>query len=475
MHWRAIVLFAVVTCGISSAREWRSSDGARTVEAEFGGMKDGKLLLKMKDGSSSVLPATAFSPEDQQFAKQAQVTLEAATNAKPVNFEVTQVLQEGCLCRVITELIGQKGVWTVSGAPFLVLSSDELPAERGSRVMAKMLYHAGARTFQALDGSTTPINAYSLVLDEAVNTALAIQTASGGDPAKQSPLIVEPKMEKVIVRGLGLPLGKGYFITDAAFADGKHPVAIHFEGQEVPATVVKKDTKHGLALLQCAGVEVPAGTFVARDPATFGENIFVASLSLNSTRRIFEPVTLTTGIVGRLIDTTRFQHDAPLVPDAIGGLVLNERLEVLGIFFAPETRTVGTRSSSGGTPAAPRGITECQRSDLLEELVNDGSKGKRLPGVPELRRGSLSSNKQAAADTLRKICVLVVSNREVAKTTPVAASTTTTPSAGGSTPPAATGWSLSKSGTRHNAKCRYFDSGTACQATDGKPCKICGG
>lgn len=36
-------------------------------------------------------------------------------------------------------------------------------------------------------------------------------------------------------------------------------------------------------------------------------------------------------------------------------------------------------------------------------------------------------------------------------------------------------FSLSSTGKRHNAGCRYFGSGRACGATDGVACKICGG
>ena len=38
-----------------------------------------------------------------------------------------------------------------------------------------------------------------------------------------------------------------------------------------------------------------------------------------------------------------------------------------------------------------------------------------------------------------------------------------------------TGWSLSKTGIRHNANCRYYDAAKACQATEGTPCKVCKG
>jgi len=454
-------------------------DGSRTVEAEFAGMKDGKLLLKSKDGKTAVFPASVFSAEDQQFAQQAQVTLEAAVKAKPLNFEVNQMLHEGLLCRVVNELPGQKGMWVASGASFLVLPSGDVPAERGARVIAGTLYHAGTRTYQALDGTTSLISAYSLSLDEAVTTALQIQVASGGDPAKQAPLIMEPLMEKVVVRGLGLPLGKGFFITDAAFAEGKHPVAIHHEGKDVPANVAKLDSKRGLALLQCTAVPTQAGTFIARDGATFGQSIFVASMTLNPTRRGFEPVTMTTGIVGRLIDSTRFQHDAPLVLDAVGGFVLSERMEVLGVFFSPETRSLGKQgSSSAGSPPAPRGITDCHRSELLDELLGDSSKGKRLPGVPELRRGSLGSDKQGVADLLRKSCALVVSTREIMKTPPVTTTAGGKPAAGGGAGAGnapGPGKSLSASGIRHNAGCRYFNAAKPCQPGEGTPCKICGG
>ena len=84
MNWRNLFLVLGLFGTSLLAREWRSSDGSRTLEAEFAGLKDGKLLLKTKDGKSTVVPAAVFSKEDQQFAQQAQVTLEAALKAKPL-------------------------------------------------------------------------------------------------------------------------------------------------------------------------------------------------------------------------------------------------------------------------------------------------------------------------------------------------------------------------------------------------------
>lgn len=45
-------------------------------------------------------------------------------------------------------------------------------------------------------------------------------------------------------------------------------------------------------------------------------------------------------------------------------------------------------------------------------------------------------------------------------------------------PQEATHWLNTKSGIRHNQKCRYYGKGAngrPCQPTEGKACKICGG
>ncbi|WP_461783436.1 SHD1 domain-containing protein, partial [Prosthecobacter sp.] len=63
MNWRNLFLVLGLFGTSLLAREWRSSEGSRTLEAEFAGLKDGKLLLKTKDGKSTVVPAAVFSKE----------------------------------------------------------------------------------------------------------------------------------------------------------------------------------------------------------------------------------------------------------------------------------------------------------------------------------------------------------------------------------------------------------------------------
>ncbi|MDZ4401840.1 trypsin-like peptidase domain-containing protein [Prosthecobacter sp.] len=476
MNWRNFFLGAVMACASASAREWRSADGSRTVEAEFAGMKEGKLLLKSKDGKSTVFPAAAFSKEDQQFSQQAQVTLEAAVKAGALNMQADQVLPEGLLCRIINELPNQKGTWVGAGAPFLVLRGDDLTTERGAKVMGKTLYHAGTRTFQALDGTSTLINAYSLSLDDAVNAALQIQIASGGDAAKQAPPVREPLIVTITTRGMGLPVGKGFFITDAAILKDAKTIVLHHAGQDVPAKVVKTDDELGLALLSCA-VEVEQGKFLPRKPLELGQNIF--AVALTTTGKTFSTPPLTKGIISRMAGADSFEHDAAIDEKTVGGYVIGEKGDVLGVFFSPQSRVLGKRStksaSSADKPVA-KALSECLRSEALEKLYVEKDKDgreKRVPGVPSLKPGTNGDEMELAVATLKKSSVIVVTTREESKAPPPAkAAGTDTPPGGGGP---ATGWSLSSSGTRHNAKCRFYNAANACQATDGKPCKVCGG
>ncbi len=467
MNWRNLLLVVVMSGASAPAREWHSADGSRTVEAQFAGLQEGTLLLKAADGPAASYPLSAFATEDQQFAQQAQVTLEAAVKAKPLNFEVSQMLPEGLLCRVITELPKQRGTWVVGGEPFLVLPSSEVTAERGTKVMAQVLYHAGTRTFQMLDGSSVLINAYSLALDEAVSTARQIQTASGGDPAQQAPLVMEPLIEIITTRGLGLSVGKGFFITDADMLKGAKSIALHHGGKDVTAQVVKTAAPLGLALLSCE-VAVEPGKFLPRKPMELGQNMFVVGLTLTAGGKSYATPALSKGIISRTGGAHRFEHDATVDEKNVGGYVLGEKGDVLGVFFAAQSRVQGKRSSqsaaSGATTAA-KGLTECLRSEALEQLLVS-----RGPGVPTLKPGTNGDAMEAAVAALRKSSVIVVATREERKTPPPKAAGTMLP------PGAATGWSLSKSSnTRHNSNCRYYNANNACQAADGKPCKICGG
>ena len=98
-----------------------------------------------------------------------------------------------------------------------------------------------------------------------------------------------------------------------------------------------------------------------------------------------------------------------------------------------------------------------------------------MSGIPSLKSGSLGNEAKEVIDLLRKSTALIVTTHEVKRDPPAPKAM---PAAASGTPPPAGGaaqFSLSGSGTCHNSRCRYFNAAKACAATDGKPCKICGG
>lgn len=470
----------LVLGGVSAAaREWRSADGAKTINAAFAGLKDERVLLTDKGGKQTVHPLTIFSTADQEYARLAQVSLSGAAVLGPQTFEITTVVDAGFIARLGMKLTSIKDPWVFSGETFF-LPKGKLTLESGDRLESRLLYYAGNRTFQPLEAVSSVIRAFALDLDEAVEADLRIRAVSGGDPAKLAPIVAEPLIEIVSTRGLALPLGKGFFITEADLVTDVATLVLHEDGKDVPAKVIKSDPKLGLALLSCA-VDMEPVRLLARKPAELGQNIFAITLSLTSLRKNLGSPSLTRGIISKASGTTSFEHDAGTDGNAVGGYVLSDKWELLGVFFSSQSRVEGkraTKSSSEPDPPAAKG--NCLRTEVFEKLFMEGAKteAKRLPGVPVLKAGNLGDAAPAVIGLLRKSTALVVVTREVKHDPPSRKLTVSGSAKPVSAGPAQAGqpqFSLSGSGTRHNLRCRYFDPAKACQATDGKPCKLCGG
>ena len=465
MNWRIFIL-VFIAFGMLSAREWHSADGSRTMEAQFAGMKEDKLLLKDKEGKATVYPAAAFSKEDQEFAQQAQAILEAAVNAGALDMQVDQLLPEGYVCRVIKKLPVEKETWIATGAPFLVLRSDEFATEAGAKVMGRTLYHAGTRTFQTLDGKSTQINSYSVSLDEAVDASLSI-AQSGGEAAK----ILEPGARLIIVRGLALPLGNRRFIAEAAMLKDAKTVTLHADGKEMPAKVVQMIEALDVALVSCDAEPAP-GKVLPRKPVERGQKIFAVSLVLANDGKTFATATRTEGRISRVVGDHLFEHDATIPENSKGGYVLDEQGGVLGLFFSNQSRMIGGRPAGpavGADQPVIAGLSDCIRIGSLETLFPEN--GQQVPGVPLVPPGANGDPISWASEMLRRSSLVIVASREESRPAPQAAGTQPPAGAGGPV----TGWSLSSSGTRHNSNCRYYRPQSPCQAADGKACKICGG
>ena len=466
--------FLMIGCLTAVGREWRSADGTKTFQANFGGMKDERVLLIGPDEKQSMLPLKALCTSDQEYAQLAQVSLNGARVLGSQTFQITAVVDGGYIGRIGTQLTGPKGPWVFSGETFF-LPKGKLTLERGDRLESKPLYYAGNRTFQPIEAETSIIRAFDQDLDEAVNADLRIRTAAGGDPAKLAPIVAEPLIEIVSTRGMALPLGKGFFITEADLITDVTTLVLHEDGKDVPAKVIRTDPKLGLALLSCA-VEMEPARLLARKPAELGQNIYALTLSLTSLRKNLGAPSLTRGIISKASSNTTFEHDASITSDAVGGFVLNDKWELLGVFFRSQSRSESkrpTKSTSELAPAPPMQSLSL-RTEAISKLLLEGvkDKAKPMPGVPNLKAGNLGDAAPAVIDLLRKSTVLVVVTREVKHSPPAPKAT-----AVGAMPPVAgqPQFSLSGSGTRHNLRCRYFDAAKICQPTDGKPCKICGG
>lgn len=468
MSWRNFLFLAFMACTTVAAREWRSADGSRTVEAEFAGMEGDKLLLKGKDGKTAAYPASAFSNEDQQFARQAQVIFAAAVSAGALSMQVEQLLPEGYLCRVIKELPVKKDAWIATGAPFLVLRGNTFATELGAKVMNQMLYHAGSRTLQERDGKSTPLNAYSVSLDEAV--AASRQAALAGGEA--APKVQEPRAPLIIVRGMALPLGGPHCIAEAGMLKGASAITLQINGQEVPASVARMIEPLDVALLSCT-MDLGPRKLLPRKPLERGQKIIAVSLVLANDGRSFATATRTTGSISRLVGEDLFEHDATIPANSKGGYVLDEKGDVLGLFFSPQSRALGGRqpeTAAGTDQPVAAGLSDCIRIESLDKLFTDSD--QRTPGIPWSKPAANGEPISLATELLRKTSLVITATNEAGGTTAPQTAGTQPPADG---KPAVTGWSLSSSGTRHNSNCRFYNAANACQAADGKPCKVCGG
>lgn len=459
----------------AAAREWRSADGAKSIEAEFGGVKDERVLLKLPDGKSSVLALSALSQADRDFVKLAQVALVGAQTLGAQTFEIQTPVDGGYIARMGTQITGPKGPWTFSGETFF-LPKGTLTLERGDKLESRLLYYAGNRTYQPIEADASVIRAFDLTLDDAVNAELRIHMIAGADPLKLAPLVAEPLIDLVSTRGIALPIGKGYFITETDLLENAKTLVLHEDGKDIPAKVIKTEPKLGLAIISCE-YEVEPARLLPRQPAQIGQSIFALSIPLTSTRKNLAPPTLTRGIISKAGSGSTFEHDASIDEDAIGGFILSDKWEPLGVFFRSASRVEGQRTSRSTSTTEPvTAKLDSLHMQALEKLFIEGEKdkAKRMSGIPSLRSGSLGNEAKEVIDLLRKSTALVVTTHEVKRAAPAPK---TAPTATGTPLPAggAAQFSLSGSGLRHNNRCRYFNAAKACPATDGKPCKICGG
>lgn len=463
---------ALVADSLVVAREWRSLDGQRAVQGAFVAVRGDQLVLLSHNRPTSI-PMSALAAEDRQFAQSAQAIAEGAVRWGPQSFEISQVMDHGMMCRLaLPQTPGSPVLYT--GEMFFLVSAGPSKARPGDRLERVLLHAAGGRTYHPLKGDPSPVRAFALSAEEAAQVWTETVAKNQGDSARQSPPVYEPEIELVTTRGVGIIVGKsGLLVVDAGLVKGASTLVVHHGGEHHEATTIMTDEGPGLAVLSCKlALEPPR--IGNRKPGVPGQDVYVLNAELGSTRKsISRSPTVTRGIISRPPEekTGAFQHDAKITPESVGGFILGSRGEVLGIYFNSQSTSrspEAKREKAISSPADPlgRGISTTFLAGFLD----------KIPGAGSLKSSAATGVIEETSKELMDGVLLVVSTREVRRVRePVASkpakSSPATPAGGAS----ATGWSLSKSGTRHNSKCRFYSAQSPCAATDGKPCKVCGG
>lgn len=445
-----VIVLESLLCA-AQAHEWRSADGSRSFAAQFSGLQDDQVILTGSDGKAVKYPLGLFSEADKQFAQQAQQTLAESVQMGLSTYEIQHVLEDGWLCRMGCAPESPNAPALFIGDHFFCFTPTPDAGSSGSQLQEQSLFSAGSRTYHPKEGDPITIKAYATTLEAAVEERMKLAAQPDAPP----PDVYEPVVEISAVPALGFCVGKpGMVVVNAALIKNVTSLKIHAHKNEFPATIVKMSPKYGLALLSC-GTELEPGRFALRKPPELGQSIFVVSMAPKSTKKALGDPTLSKGIISKIKpgEITRFDHDATTPADSLGGCILGEKGDVLGVFFAGQPDPESKDSSSKTSTA------ECFSSEILTAFLQS------VPNISPLRTSPASTELAKNIEPLQSNMVLVTAQRKVNKTPKRIAA------AGGG----GGGFSLSGSGVRHNAQCRYFRADKACGANDGKPCGVCGG
>ena len=460
------------------SREWRSADGKNTLDAAFVSLLNDRVTVKREDGRTTAIPLASLTQDDQQFARAAAAIQADAAKHGLRHYEVGNAVEGGWLCKFGKEMAMQKGKYLFTGEQFFLPAMDGDGLKAGEKRLNIALYGFGQRTYVPLEGEPSPIPAFTPLLEDAVNQQL-LAAMKQGAADDLPPAVYEPLIESVSTYGLGLVLNdKGLLLIDSDLIKGAKDITVDAGKDHVKATVIVENDKLGVAVIKCVSdTPLVGGRFGGKKELELGQSIFAVSVPLTSTKKGLAAPLMTKGIVSRLIttgnDAGSFQHDAAVDAGAVGGFLVTEKGEMAGVFFTPRVKSRSKSASSKSTESTTAPPT-------LNSAVTTQALGAWLASLPEAINLKLASSGplDEVVDTLRKGSTLVISMQDVQRERPPIdlkkkAVANGNPPDSGAPPPA--GWSLSKSGTRHNSKCRFYDASKACQPTDGRPCKTCGG
>lgn len=306
-------------------------------EAAFAEAQRAKGLKKF-NGQWLPRAEVARLQADANIRRQAANAVDSKTVTNAV-FSIFQALGEGALIRIYGGTIQNAGINT----DFACLAG--LPAgmfAEGDRYK-QTLYWCGTYTYENKLGDLRTVNRYC------VNREVAIQVVMGPDQKESDTTGETGPMTRtssgpgktpepligVSSCGSGFFVGNaGYFVTCAHVVHDCKQVAIFFNGQKIPAEVVKTIKAADLALLKVD--RKVDGLPLLSEEATPGQDVFAIGYPNPAVQGL--EVKVTKGVIssgkGLHDDDTEYQIDAAVQPGNSGGPLCDSAGRVAGLIVS---------------------------------------------------------------------------------------------------------------------------------------------
>ncbi|MFN0077946.1 MAG: trypsin-like peptidase domain-containing protein, partial [Prosthecobacter sp.] len=316
----ALVSF-LAAIGLVAARDWHSMDG-RTLPGEFVKVTGETLTVKSANGQPVTVSLKILSAEDQSYAQAAQALNEGAVKLGPQAFEVALNYGGGSLCRFPLTRMKATDPLMFAGEQFFLVGEAAAAAKKGSQLKDQFLFFAGNRTLHPLQGDAFPVRSFALTADQAL--------AASSSP----PDIYEPMIEQIEVRGLGYPISdSGLILVDGKLLVSINSLVVDLGKDLENATVVANNSDLGIAII-AAKSATTAMRLAPRKPLELGQPVTLLSLKHGEYAKSLEDAIVTQGTITNLSAANGplyFEHNAPRDPDAVGGLVLSDKGDVIGL------------------------------------------------------------------------------------------------------------------------------------------------
>ncbi len=450
-------LLTLIALHQSFGREWQSSNG-KSLQGSFIKLSGDTLTLKGPNGQPINFPLNVLKEEDQKYARDAQTFVDAAVKAGAdsiKNFEAAQTYGEGMLCRLALARVKPTDPIMFAGAQIYLYPEPGTSIVKGTKMTDQLIFYTGERSLHPLEGEVIKLPSYATTVDRAM-TAMSLPID-----------IYEPKVEIAEVRGLGYPISEtGLVLVNAKLLINATDIMIDLGKDLQPGTVIANNSDLGIAIVSCKAA-VTAMHLAPRKPLVLGQPIVTLSLKLDPRGASLVPAVSSKGTITHLNAASNplyFEHDAPRDPKALGGIVLSEKGDVLGIMAElPQIKR-------GDTNRSPY-IADTSNAGPLNLALRTDALVPYLKSLPKVAAGRSATESDNLPGKLNKIVVSLRIGRETfTDMTPKPGAKVAEPDV------AQMRWSIGGVGRiRHNSTCAEFNPKRPCRANAGNPCPKCGG